>query len=577
MATVLVEQNVPARMRDGVTLYADVYRPFDDDRHPVLLTRLPYGKAGVASLLSPVRVAQAGYAVVVQDCRGTGASEGHFGYFATLGQEGPDGYDTVEWAAGLPYSDGNVGMFGLSYFGWTQWAAAAQRPPHLRAIAPMQTWSDHRLVPSGYRGGAFELGNHLSWHLGMAVGQTTKRLAASGAAPAEIQAAMGRLVATIDRLSYDGYFDTPLRDLPSLREIGLNTILSYLFDAGPGGEFPGSTIDLSSVEVPSLSVGGWHDVLLQPTLDGYVGARARGRGLARQARLLVGPWTHGDGMMSGTQGEMSFGMASSGLSIGMREDLVALTLRWSDHWLRGVDNGIDREPPVQVFVTGVNRWIPLGDWPPAGAMETPLYLGSGGALGPMPSVEREASSRYTYDPASPAPTLGGATLLPQVYRAGVKDQRPLSARSDVLTFTAPALDTPLAVIGPVSADLWVSSSAPDTDFVVRLVDVHPDGYMENVCDGITRARYRESSANPSFLEPGRVYGLSVDLWSTAHTFGVGHRVAVQVTSSSFPRWDRNWNTREDPAAATSGQPAEQTIWHDAARPSRILLPEVQLG
>jgi putative CocE/NonD family hydrolase len=326
------------------------------------------------------------------------------------------------------------------------------------------------------------------------------------------------------------------------------------------------------VEVPALIIGGWFDLFLQGTLDSFMGMR-HSAGLARQSHLLVGPWSHQNyGSVDTANGDIDFGVASGSNQIDMWEDLTSLHLRWFDHWLKGIDNGIDREPPVQVFLTGEKRWLRLPDWPPPLAGEQDWYLGAGGELSQTAPVEESSESRYTYDPKNPVPTIGGNTLLPGVFPPGVRDQRPLSQRPDVLTFTGVPLDQPLTVIGRVTANLRVSSSAPDTDFVVRLIDQHPDGYMENVCDGIKRCRYRHSLTEPEWLEPGKVYELPVDLWSTAHTFLAGHRVAVQVSSSSFPRWDRNWNTKEDPGAATQGQPATQTIWHSRAHPSHVVLP-----
>ena len=560
MVTALVEQNVPARMRDGVTLYANVYRPAEPGRYPVLLCRSPYGKDGPP----PINLFQAiaaGYVMVIQDCRGTGASEGVFDWFSQLAQEGLDGYDTVEWAAGLPYADGAVGMIGGSYVGWTQHAAAMQHPPHLRAIAPMVTWVD---AADGlcYRGGAFELGTDLSWHLGMSVDVVRRKLTAAGASAQEIATAVGSVTAAIDSLSKDGYAETPLRDLQSLRPADLAGIVRNLLDLGPGHLAPEWSVSLAAIDAPALYIGGWYDIFSQATLNSFVGLRSRGL----PAQLLIGPWTHGN--QTSTIGEMDFGLASS--LMAMNPD--ALQLRWFDRWLKGIDNGVDREPPARVFLTGENRWLELPGWPPAGVQQMALYLQPGGGLGPSAPAAGAGASSYIYDPSHPTPTLGGATLMPGVFPPGVRDQRPLSARPDVLTFAGEPLAGPLAIMGHVTAELWISSSAPDTDFVARLIDVHPDGYMENLCDGILRARYRESLQEPKWLEPGAAYELNIDLWSTAHTFKAGHRVAVQVSSASFPRWDRNWNTKEDPSAATAGQKAQQMIWHDAERASRIVLP-----
>ena len=566
MNDILVEQNIPARMRDGVTLYADVYRPTSSGRFPVLLTRTPYGKDLMLSNIFPsmhiLRAVRAGYVVIIQDCRGTFSSEGQFEYCF---HEGKDGFDTVEWAASLPYSTGAVGMFGGSHLGWTQWSAAVLRPPHLKAIAPMMTWSDFSGMR--FRGGAFELGDALQWRLQMSIGKLTRELPASGRPPEEIAAAVRTIVAFLDSLTTDGFKELPLRRLKSLEKVGLDGIIGVLLDLGPGNQTPGFRIDPADVEVPSLNLAGWYDVFQQYTIDNFVGSRTRGRGAARHSHLLVGPWTHGQvvnapGMMVG---EMNFGASAGAAMI----DLTGIHLRWFNRWLKNVDNGVERDPPVRLLLTGENRWVDMPDWPPPGAQDKPLYFGPNGSLDFSPSPAGDTSSSFLYDPLDPVPTLGGNVMLAV---RGVRDQRPLSARRDVLTFTGAPLDRTLQIAGRVTANLWVSSSEPDTDFVARLIDVHPDGYMHNLCDGIIRARYRHSLKEADWLKPAEVYQLKVDLWSIAHVFKPGHRLAVQVASSSFPRWDRNWNTTEDPGAATGGQPAHNTVWHDTSRPSSIHLP-----
>lgn len=569
MNNIIIEQNIPAKMRDGVTLFADVYRPAEQGQFPVLLTRLPYGKELVLpkifEILHVLRAVREGYVMIVQDCRGSWASEGEFEYCF---HEGKDGYDTVEWAAGLPYSTGAVGMFGLSHFGWTQWAAAGLCPPHLRAIAPMQTWSD--FTGMRFRGGAFELDDALTWRTRMSIGKLTRKLSARGRPMEEANDIMRAIQNFLDTLTEDGYVEVPLRHLKSLEKLGLAGIIGELLDLGPGNQTPGYQVDYASVEVPSLNIAGWYDVFQQYTLDNFVSVRKYGKGAARHSQLIVGPWTHGQtlafpGMMVG---EKNFGAAASGAMINFQGDLTAIQLRWFDHWLKNINNGVESEVPVRVFLTGENRWIEMPDWPPRDVRDERIYLDDGGALDFSLPGDKTGSTSYTYDPADPVPTLGGP--LPPF--AGVKDQRPLGERPDVLTFTSSPVKQPLMVAGRIVADLWVSSSAPDTDFVVRLIDVHPDGYMQNLCDGIMRARYRHSLKEVTWIQPGEIFELKVDLWSIAHVFKPGHHLAVQVTSSSFPRWDRNWNTKENPGAATRGQSAHQTIWHNTQHPSCIILP-----
>lgn len=562
MPGVLFEHNVPARMRDGVILYANVYRPVDPGLYPVLLARLPYGKdiSPWQNVLNPMRAAMAGYVVIVQDCRGRFASEGEF---RALVQEGPDGHDTVEWASQLPYSSGAVGMFGASYYGYTQWSAAAEQPPHLRAIAPMITWSRYGDGPS-FRHGAFELGLGLYWTLLMAVDVAKRKLAAAGVGPAESMPVLKRIIAAVDRLSVGGFMELPLRDLGSLKDLSLAGILGSALAAGPVGMPQTYNVQHDAIEVPSLNLGGWYDICVQGTVENYQAMKSRGRPTA----LVMGPWSHLN--HTGAVSEMDFGMAASATGIELVSDLTDIQLRWFDHWLKGKDNGVDRDPPVYAFMMGENRWHRLPDWPPVGAESTPWYLHPDGGL--ALALPGGGSSAYVYDPVDPAPTLGGNILMPGKFGAGAKDHRPLSRRADVLTFTGETLQRTLTITGRVTADLWVSSSAPDTDFVVRLIDIHPDGFMQNICDGLVRARYRNSLSHPEWLTPGEACEVKVDLWSTAHQFQPGHRVAVQVTSSSFPRWDRNLNTTAGVGAGTEWQVARQKIWHDASRPSCLWMP-----
>ncbi len=571
MRTMLFEENVPARMRDGITLYADVFRPAEPGQYPVLIARTPYGKeldrVRLAQFLDPLRATRAGYAVLVQDCRGCNSSEGEpaedFG--ASIDFEGPDGYDTVEWAASLPYSSGAVGMFGLSYLGIVQWIAAMQKPPHLRAIVPMNA-STCTLEATQFRGGAFDM-SVLPVKISMAAAAVTRQMQKTGATPQQVNEMFRRIMDAGNALYRTGYRELPLVDLPSLSELGLAEILAPAL-AHRQGEPPAFQVDFSAVEVPALIIGGWYDLLLQYSIKSYDALRSQNR----RPHLLVGPWRHGDTGRGRdtTMGEMDFGTAASGSSIDLTASLTDIHLRWYDRWLRGVNNGVDREPPVHVFVMGENRWRKLPDWPSPEMQQKPWFLMDGGRL--SKDLPDASAARYTYDPADPAPTLGGTSLMPGLYSSGVKDQRRLSARPDVLTFFSNPLDMPLTIMGRVTAQLWAGSSAPDTDFVVRLIDVHPDGYMHNLCDGIIRARYRDSLSEPTWLEPGQVYEFSIDLWSTAHTFLPDHQIAVQVTSSNFPRYDRNLNTTDAPGAGVISQLAEQTVWLGVGYPSRVLLP-----
>jgi putative CocE/NonD family hydrolase len=513
-------------------------------------------------VLDPVQVARQGYVVVVQDTRGRFRSEGEW---APMRNEADDGYDTVQWAASLPYSDGQVGMYGASYFGFTQWASAIKAPPALKAIVPFITWSDP-FNGMAFRGGALELGIHANWHLNMGFDVLLRRH--RGDLPALTRAFQG-LAQEIDRLGPEGYASLPLREFPPLVRQDVAPGFFEFFDAADDR----SQLDFITVKgrhqqasVPTFSMGGWFDIFCQDTIANYQAMREQGV----PSKLLIGPWTHG--AQRNPVGELNFGFGSQAALIDLQVDFQTLQLRWFDRWLKGADNGILSEPPVQIFVMGANLWRRLEDWPPP-ATATPVYLREGGRLSTEAPGE-ERPDEFDYDPSDPVPTRGGALLMSPEYPAGPHDQRPIEERPDVLIFTSEPLEHDTEVTGPISVELWAASSAPDTDFVARLCDVYPDGRSINLTDGIVRARYRdfESGAGASLLEPGRPYCFDIDLWSTSNVFKAGHRLRLQVTSSCFPRWDRNPNTGHALGVDAELAVAHQTVFHDRERPSHVLLP-----
>jgi putative CocE/NonD family hydrolase len=557
-----IEFNVPAAMRDGTVLRANIFRPTGEGPYPIALCRTPYNKdfTAVNESLDAIRLASAGYIVVIQDTRGRAASEGEWSPFR---YEALDGYDTVEWAARLPGSSGKVGMFGPSYVGFTQWMAATQNPPSLKAIVPSVTWSDYR-DGVGWRDGAFELGSIANWHLGVGVETLLKRIA--HLPPAEQTQIMGALVYHTDHLHTDGYYSLPLKDFAPLRQLDL---ASALFDDAFVKPYSLETARLYSPAVfydrmttPAYNIGGWYDIFCQGTLNNFTALRANG------SKLLMGPWTHGG--IGNVVGQVDFGMVA-GKWINLQFDLTGLTQRWFDYWLKGIDNGIIQEPPIRLFVMGANVWRDEDTWPLARTQWTPMYLRQGFALSFDPPASQEPADQYVYDPADPTPTWGGALLMHPLFIPGVRDQRDLERRSDVLSYTSAPLDQDMEVTGPVSVKLWAASDCRDTDFVARLIDVHPDGFAQNLCDGIIRARYRNGDT-PELIEPGQPYAYTIDLWSTANVFKAGHRIRLDIASASFPRWDRNPNTGADFGASADMQAARQTILHDAARPSQVILP-----
>jgi putative CocE/NonD family hydrolase len=576
---ITVEFDVPAPMRDGVILRANIFRPVGEGSYPVALMRTPYGKdfGSVQPFGDAVRMARAGYIVVLQDVRGRYGSDGEWRMFQ---DEAADGYDSVEWAARLPGANGNVGMYGASYVGLTQWMAAKEAPPSLKALVPSITFADARdgVV---WRGGALELGLLANWMLGaIAIDITLKRY--QHVAPAEQMQALGQVIHEIDQLRTAGYFSLPLKDFEPLKRLGLATELGELIENADSFAFSASfSIGefYDRVRVPTLNIGGWYDIFIGGTLGNFQALQTAGcTPAARQSKLVVGPWSHVN--LSNTIGEIDFGFTSQLAFMNMQTDLTGLTLRWFDYWLKGIENGVTNEPPIKLFVMGANVWRDEQEWPLARAQATAFYLHADGVLSPTLPGD-QPPDHYTYDPNDPTPTSGGNLLMHSLFNAGVKDQRAIEARADVLTYTSAPLEQDLEVTGPLLVKLWAASDALDTDFVARLVDVYPDGFAQNLADGIIRARYRNSDPSrsagqgrPELLTPGQPYEFTIDLWATASVFKAGHRIRVDIASASFPRWDRNPNTGAPLGSDTDMRPARQTILHDAAHPSRIVLPVV---
>ncbi len=562
MPNILTEFNVPAIMRDGVTLRANIFRPADNNEYPVVLARTPYGKdfATSSGYLDAVRLARAGYIVVIQDTRGRFASEGAW---EPMIHEAHDGYDTVEWAATLPGSNGNVGMYGASYVGYTQWSAAWEKPPHLKALMPSITWANSRDGVS-WRGGALELGTLVSWTLGVGMDTLFKRV--EHLSPAEQLDTISRLVYQIDNLRSEGYFALPLQNFAPLKSLDLiNDYFDYNFTF-PNDPEAATRISpqahYNDLTLPTYNIGGWYDIFINGTLQNFMALREHG------AKLLVGPWTHSD--PNHVVGQMDFGFVA-GSFINLQFDLTGLTQRWFDYWLKGIENGITDEPPVKIFVMGANVWRDENEWPLARTQFMPLYLRENRSLSLDHPGSDEPADHYVYDPADPTPTWGGSTLIHTLYVRGVADQRKLDEREDLLSYISEPLDQAMEVTGPVIVKLWAASDARDTDFVARLIDVHPDGFAQNLCDGIIRARYRNGDT-PELMQPNHAYEFTIDLWATANVFKIGHRLRLDIASASFPRWDRNPNTGEAFGVSAHMHSARQTILHDAAHPSRIILP-----
>lgn len=562
-----IQRDVRAIMRDGTNLSADVYYPGMEGVFPVLLMRTPYDKRLPQTIVyqHPAWYARYGYIVVVQDVRGRYASDGRFTpYF----QEAQDGFDTVEWASKLPGSNGRVGMYGFSYAGAAQLLAAGESPSRLRCIAPGFTASDF-YDGWTYRGGAFELAFILSW--------VVQSLAVPDALREGKREVAARLVAAARNLP-DLYWTRPLGAFPPLEGAG---VAPYFFDwlvHDRRDEYwqqisPAQWYD--TIAVPCLHLGGWYDIFVEGTLQNFSALSARTRDdPARAQRLILGPWVH-----------MPWARLSGSRNVGEEGDnsLDRLQLAWFDFWLKDEPNGVLDGPPVRLFVTGENRWRHADGWPPSDVRVEERYLHSSGhanSLSGDGTLSRqvpgeEPADIFVYDPANPVPSLGGRSCCDwTVTPMGAYEQTAVEVRNDVLVFSTPPLDRETEITGTVELVLFAATDAPDTDWTAKLVDVDENGCAFNLCDGIVRARFRESLEHPAAIEPGRVYEYRFQVGSISHLFKCGHRVRIEISSSNFPRYDINPNTGENVSETPlfSAQPATQVVLHNARAPSRLLLP-----
>lgn len=557
MSQICIDQNVEVPMRDGTILRADVYRPAESGSYPVLVHRTPYDRTsvlGVALFLDMLPAVNRGYIVVHQDTRGRFDSDGEWLPWA---HEQKDGYDTVVWASRLSGSNGKVGLFGGSYSGQTQWAAAIAQPPGLAAIAPQITWSD----PADgllFRGGAVELGLNAVWTLRQALSQLPKVIDD----PEKLSAAFSTTLQDLDSLESAGhgaYWELPATPLPALERAGMPDL-----GVKRALQDPATTDECrvagryDQVTVPSLNIAGWFDVFQQGSLDNYIGMRARGV----PARLVVGPWQHDNLMYAGQIGDVNFGAMS--LQPPGARSTTHYQLDWFDRYLRDDSPTVDPAAPVQIFVMGINQWRDEQEWPLQRAVATPLYLHLDGGLSfDRPSIEH-SRTEFVYDPADPVLTRGGNLVMAAKYPIGPVDQAPVESRPDVLVFSTQALTEDLEITGRVTARLFAATDGPTTDWVVKVCDVDENGLSVNFVEGITRVT----------TEPGRTDEVEIDLWSTSIVIKAGHRLRVLVTSSNFPRWDRNPNTDTDVRDPSDFRVAKQTIHHDAQHLSHIVLPVI---
>ena len=605
-ATSVVDSDVMVRMRDGVRLATDVYRPSAAGRYPVILERTPYGKTipsrseRTSSNPKPLGRAEVaeffvsrGYVFVYQDCRGRYKSEGEFVKYLS---DGNDGYDTCKWILAQPWCNGKIGTMGLSYAAHTQGALGSAGAPGVAAMF-LDSGGFSNAYQGGIRqGGAFEL-KQATWAFNNALESP------------EIQDNPAKLAA-MKAVDVKAWFkrmpwkrgDSPVSLAPEYE--------SYLFEQWEHGDFDAYWKQLGIygegfydqyVDAPMMHMSSWYDPYPRTATDNFIALSKKKKG---PVRLILGPWTHGDRQLT-YAGDVDFGPAAT-IDGNIANDFLTLRLRWFDRWLKGEKNGVETEPAVRIFVMGGGtgrknaagrldhggRWRAEKNWPLPNTKWTPYYLHADGSLAISRQRETSAFREYKYDPKHPVPSIGGTiTSGAPVMVGGAFDQRegarffgseepyrPLAERSDVLVFQTPPLAGDVEITGPIRAELWISSNCPDTDFTIKLIDVYPpnadypDGFAMNLTDGILRARYRASWEKPTLMTPATVYQVFVDAFPTSNLFARGHRIRLDVSSSNFPHFDANPNTGEPEGKATRTRIATNRVYTNATRLSRVILP-----
>ena len=559
---IFLENLVGVPMRDGVKLYADVYRPAGPGKYPVIVCRTPYSTERFpADYTAAVFFARHGYAFVYQDVRGRHESEGKWEPFRN---DIEDGYDTVEWAAKQPWSNGKVGMEGGSYLGHVQWRAAMAKPPHLVAIFPAvaatSLYHDWITLNGGWR---------LSFNFGWGpVRQESRIMQNTGPYT---------MAGGSESISYD----TILWHLPLLgmqKLAGRNAQFYKDWIAHPDYDAYWKKLNaeevIDQIAVPAHTFGGWFDIFSQGTLRGYslLSKKGANETARKGSRMVIGPWGHG---ASRKYGDLDFG------DYGF-VDQLSLALHWFDYWLKGIPNGLDKEPPVTLYVMGRDEWRGEWEYPLARTQYKKMFLSSAGHAATSrgdgklswDAPSAEGKDVYRYDPDNPVPSLGSNNCCGTPTPAGPKDQRPLEMRPDILVYTSDFLTEPVEVTGPVKLVLYAATDARDTDWVAKLIDVYPDGRSLNMAEGIMRARYREGTDTPKLVEPGKVFEYVIDMVGTSVEFQKGHRIRVDVTSSHFPQFDRNPNTGDAFGTSAAVKVATQTIHHSPAYQSHLLLPVI---
>ena len=609
----VTESGVMVTMRDGVRLATDIHRPARngravEGRFPVILERTPYGKSLVsrsertAAEPEPVDRAELarlfvarGYIVVYQDCRGRHGSEGRFTKYL---DDGPDGFDTVEWLAQQPWCNGRIGTMGLSYAAHTQGALGSLAPRGL-ACQVIDSGAFSNAYQGGIRqGGAFEL-KQATWAYREAL--KSPEVKADPVRRAALETV--DIAAWFTRMPWrPGH--SPLQFAPEYE--------AYLFEQWTHGNFDDFWKQVGIymagfydqyVDVPVVLLSSWYDAYTRTATENYLGLKDRKKG---PIQLILGPWTHGNRSVTYC-GDVDFGPAAT-LDGALAPDWRQFRLRWFDRWLKDIDNGADRDAKVRLFVMGGGsgqrnaegrldhggRWRDEADWPLPDTKWTPYYLHSNGALNTdTPQAGAEALS-YDYDPTKPVPTIGGTVTSGEpLMEGGAYDQvesaaifgceppyLPLASRPDILVFQSEPLREPVEITGPITVKLWISSDCPDTDFTAKLIDVYPpsanypQGFAMNITDGILRVRYRDSWEAPRLMEPGQVYEIAIEPFATSNLFARGHRIRLDIASSNFPHFDVNPNTGEPEGLARRKRIARNSVFVDRARPSHVVLPVI---
>jgi len=541
-----IQEDARVPMRDGVKLYTKIWRP-DEGSYPVVLTRgYSPGNSRDAE-----RFNQAGYVYVGQSCRGHGASEGSQGIGNRFFDDAKDGYDALDWISQQAWCDGNIAMYGKSFWGATQWLVVPEQHPNLKAIIPQVINADHWQY--GYR----------------ANGAVTLAMATQGRA----------YIDPNDPKKYGWrrfYRYLPLIDMDKEvsgveNKLWNDYITHSSFDSfwqeisirGDGGDGK-----YNKITIPVYMMGGWYDYYAGAAFTSF--QRLREVGATDEIRIAINPSDH----LNRIVGDRDFP--------GGEKNEIAMATRWLDYVIKGIDNGIKNEPPISIYTMGINQWRGEREWPLARTVFTKYYFHSNGSKDGWLNTESpgdEPPTTYLYDPDDPVPSLGGNhsycwnDVPSDILSVGTVDQRPIESRDDVLVFTSAPVEEDTEVTGPIVIKLYAASSARDTDFTAKLIDVYPDGTAYNLTEGIIRARFRESVWDPpKLLFPGVTYEYTLELQPTSNVFMAGHSIRVHLSSSSFPLWDRNPNTGHEIGMDTELRVAEQIIYHDKENPSHIILP-----